>query len=1777
MADSDDSEIDYDDEVLENIEEINSDNIENISSQIEILETEKNQLYENLLEEDIVKFNNKIVSLEKRIGLLKAKMVEEYYTNQEILDIYAKIKEINKTLPKSYKLASLQQKNMAVKENEIEIKNKIQEIIDKYNIESVVTVGIIIVTPSEIEWFDDPDKQYTDKQKKIIYNFFKQIHLLSKKEKSTVLGNKSFQYYTQILQDRDIEKLYEFKINLASVLGNLDLNMKLMFYNSTMEELDFLKKKAFKSKLFGKTEIVRDFGILESEQLTDEQIEEYTQMYPEIIDSDDIIENILSKIRMKYSFLFDKYKFYGGFVHYNKKTEIDPSLPLKNSSRIEEYPKFDTTKFKNKIKNIPKKNLLNCVGILTNNGYINELYNRNIKVIKFRSQPDQVRKLAKELDKHIDQIGFTKSYIKNHLNTNLPPSVTMFDEETKEYVIPVKNKLYSQIKLDSFNSLDTAMENTELGGYFMLNKYDQVPVSDTKKADWDFKTNILKYGGVIFKKVKKGTPNSIPIDKHSILFKKPPTLAMYGWIVYTSENVPIIIPNFREYLKKLMNVLKSRDSNDINKRKINYISTYLYGKPIYTLPKTQPNTQSDNIYRGLKINQIVEEIKYFTNVGPLELRNHISELEKCVFAYIGDLSTQKNLYLKKIEYLKTIIKSNPNIFKYLTDGQLLYSEVLTLKGGIFTQNETLGSLLEWNPNTDLLTQDIWDIVDAEIQKPNPTPELVNKYILDSHYNILTKRALIQQSNEYIKWKSTVSNPKNHKIHILFKVKYNLSSIKNPLLAPLKDRIRFSNFFKEGTTIENIIYDLSKDLKQYQQVIFNVAKDRKINDLGGKELIAYIMRVHFNFNEKKLVNFPIKYVYAYKNFYNNTQERNFKNLKYIGNLFKFKLITKQKQIYAIINGKLQIENVEQLNTRINQTYSNDIKILKFWRKSIYSPPSHFRIIPLLYKHLPFYPIPNNGFLVGGNFPSNIRMYRYIENNQIKSHLTDIIQLMEPNFITQIPNIKQFNSNPTNREKTYFNKLQLILQNKMFHKDQYTLQELQLIQKATGQTEIVFENDFQEKNTREIQLLTKKQFKKYIKKMASAGKLIVGGQIIKKPTEVQILQQWNIYNTQQQPLQKPWYISHNGDIFLAIKDPSNRYPVPLGFQNGLPIYSQKQIYDLPDISWLDSPVEPWIIDKKSDRPGILSYWYIDIPYTDKFGKKIFFKTGIPKSKIIWSTDHCNLKNINGIIDSAIAYTNNGGDLDSVIRDWGLKNGMSRENVVGALEKMKKETPVTSVCAGECVWDQSRLSCISRNNSKTTPQEIIQKYGSMENVPNINPTVLEKTPKESVWDWTPPKPLKDRWVQEKKNILKFLENFLASIPRSSHLSFNFQVNRSTNYLEGIRTKLLGGYQLPPKRKKIQEKIEEPSEQSLLQLKMEDELSRLIKKGIIVVDKKASKLIQDINNGDGFFSDWKKNSKFISENDAKYILDNKIKLLDIVKFLNYNFDDGNDIIEYLVKNTNIYSKNILYPQNILIITQTDIIRYLGNSYQLYFPYKYGILNKDTNIKNTYVYLNPNCEYKEYNQDNPFIHDNSIFVNYSLYENDVSSISARRFAMLLGIDMANIPPCFSDKNKKSPKHKYPISLQSVKEYYRRSGETWHINEMLEDIKETPFTKKLKQKMKHENDKYKKVLYEIAKETTNQEIDKKIKTLSQLYKLNRLPLKDFMKDKTLKTLNFKEKKKYIDKEFTIGKYSYSEYYLIKYNFVKETFEKLYGLSFKDYVNKNIDDYSIDFGSFTPNT
>ena len=617
---------------------------------------------------------------------------------------------------------------------------------------------------------------------------------------------------------------------------------------------------------------------------------------------------------------------------------------------------------------------------------------------------------------------------------------------------------------------------------------------------------------------------------------------------------------------------------------------------------------------------------------------------------------------------------------------------------------------------------------------------------------------------------------------------------------------------------------------------------------------------------------------------------------------------------------------------------------------------------------------------------------------------------------------------------------------------------------------------------------------------------------------------------------------------------------------------------------------IIKKLSlNTGGLVSSFYIEQKFNDKYGKEIIVKEGVNKSKILWrpsNWDPCNhftKSEINYKILEAISFLNSekfseleestkNKTLVEIANYWNISN--SPKKIIKELEKLITKGGGTNRCSNIggsiCLWNGN--SCNTYTNSVVpieSPEQRIQrllKNRNIEYLPKISVVPEYKKYKEDVWVWQPfAKPSRNStefknwitnpevrlWNNKVKMSLSELQNLLYGRLRSNSMSFIKRKNELTIELEEFRKRMKSQkyVQEPVKNTKLSKRKGgsewRPDDDFVIKSLAESYIEKLLQNNIIRFTDNAIQFLRDIDNDKSYIGriynrfdiverevtndvNNKKSNKTISRQYIS-VPNKQINVLDIIKNMSYtrkleleNIDPNTKLFgfgilfDYLVNKSRVNqgSFSIKTPDKPVTIEVRDILDYLGDSYMQYGKYVYGINYKEDNNNIVYEFLKPPCGYTEIlDTDNSYLtfNNSSEFQNIYMIDSDIhrknaiSTDIARRFSMVLGIDIRYIPPCFKSKlSEKSERKKLnAITAEDVKTYFVRAGKGYYLSELSEDdlksSKNINYLNKKKLDDKNDKSKYEKAVKAIFSKSSKiegKDLVTRVKNASRIYKIN---------------------------------------------------------------------------------
>lgn len=457
--------------------------------------------------------------------------------------------------------------------------------------------------------------------------------------------------------------------------------------------------------------------------------------------------------------------------------------------------------------------------------------------------------------------------------------------------------------------------------------------------------------------------------------------------------------------------------------------------------------------------------------------------------------------------------------------------------------------------------------------------------------------------------------------------------------------------------------------------------------------------------------------------------------------------------------------------------------------------------------------------------------------------------------------------------------------------------------------------------------------------------------------------------------------------VIEDKTNLYPIPVKYINNFPCYSRRQLNDLNHLlqknilsPWLSSEITPIIRD----------------------GNVVEFLGGPPW--FIWED----------IIDGAIKSSNV--ETAVIRKDFNIPDDVL--DVAGYLGKLRDT-------AGGGLTRFYIEREYTRSNIPLKVREGVAKKKIVLEAP-LEVNIQIRRWKESVWEWDSSNA---KWKSAVKEALEELQSILL-ITKLNSKAFLQKRNELTVHLEGIRNRL------------------EPLDDSVR--------GGTSNAGVKIIRKVYDgDLANNVIKWNGFLHNRTVNN-LIKENvtiteSAKEMIKNpnnffkKIKIFYYKKILEvYTPHSPNEVqsIKSVVDNTvyiapilnNMRSYGHVLNGSKVTITASDVVKYLGDSHFQFCDYKYGTYEKPDG---SVMYLGDNCTYSQAPTPKYIFEGSYYMVGPDLHSDGVSTRGARRLALLLGVDISQIPPCFSvppGARLASTLRLAPILKEDVMLYFQRDG-----------------------------------------------------------------------------------------------------------------------------------------------
>ena len=462
----------------------------------------------------------------------------------------------------------------------------------------------------------------------------------------------------------------------------------------------------------------------------------------------------------------------------------------------------------------------------------------------------------------------------------------------------------------------------------------------------------------------------------------------------------------------------------------------------------------------------------------------------------------------------------------------------------------------------------------------------------------------------------------------------------------------------------------------------------------------------------------------------------------------------------------------------------------------------------------------------------------------------------------------------------------------------------------------------------------------------------------------------------------------------EDKTNLYPIPVKYINNFPCYSRRQLNDLNHLL----------------QKNILSPWLSsEITPVLKDGNVVGFLGGPPWH--IWED----------LIKSSIYAIKSSNVETAVIRkDFNIPDDVL--DVAGYLGKLRDT-------AGGGLTRFYIEREYTRSNIPLKVREGVAKKKIVLEAP-LEVNIQIRRWKESVWEWSYPSA---QWKSAVKEALEELQSILL-ITKLNSKAFLQKRDELTVRLEGIRNRLQPIEEtliVPPRAKGDNIRRLAPHTASPYAtegtLRVDTEVqatNKVIEWNGILHSKRINDLIKENVTITPNAKELIRTNYFNYKKNILTVEDNSLRSVPTPFEVH---------IAPILKNMGSYDF-VISNQSKVTITASDVVEYLGDSHFQFCDYKYGTYEKPDG---SVMYLGDNCTYSQAPTPKYIFEGSYYMVGPDLHSDGVSTRGARRLALLLGVDISQIPPCFSvppGARLASTLRLAPILKEDVMLYFKRDG-----------------------------------------------------------------------------------------------------------------------------------------------
>jgi len=1017
----DDNLDDLDRHLEDDIDEIEN-NIDYNDQFITQLQDELDNLYKGLTEDQLVftEFQEEINIVQQKIAQARIDSIQQFLNAEQLTKLRAELMEVfNQAKNLKYPehvlaLSNFEEKKLRLSKYEEGLRSKAEGIIETYKIlnfrmkkeeQKVVKDRkdrkdrkAIEVNTEDVKWFIQQLPETEEEEELVISYFYNNFSNLSRKQSTQIFGSyeESRNIYNSLESEPDFQKLQSYILELIALVESDHYKLMSKLKDLGDKEANILKNRVIKLGKFKKSDVLDDFEIING-NVSQSELDSFMEEN-DIDDPDKAALSYSQKIMSKYS------KYLPGDDQGHKLNprnflkKSNPTIPIRNAPSIKN-PKFvgqqekdysfddysielekkiflqNQNKNQNKLdlrkldiilSKFPKNTLLNCInqmGYKTPNSYMNSLFINKFKI----KEQELANKITGELRKYETDFKPVEMFEYFTLSgKGLTQMIRLLDSNTDPRIKSELDSWRSEIRGGrsgpsfqriSLNSNTPKYSNYNIGG----NEY---------KTNLSFKCNVGE-------------------KEYKIIAISPPNKNTFVWKINNEY-----ILEFKEYLEKLRDQLRSNlklvktpISKTVIINKIKSINKYLGNKDQKSesvLPRIVNPKIKDTQIRIIEKQKLIGKILLLpVNIPQKIVVKQVSELERVAASCVSSVSRQTNLYQFKLEEIYYTVMLYPDIISLMVEGKILPTDVINIKSGFtgIKQTKTFEQLVNWRPSTQELNKQeiLKSKVEIESAKDIPIETLIQyDDVKDLNIPIISKKAIVQESYEYIKWivvlkraKDSLDNgvekervtkflnreylklPSNLSVKIPLSIRINTVkkfTKKVEYCKNVKDRKAIANIENNtlAVRIEMVVYQLSLNVQEYKKTVQSILTE-SINKKTFCDLLTpnntalvntiaqrYIIMPRIfkgNSDQEVLANASIPVLRAIGSLQNNmldvidTFGEVKSEIKQMGRQIALRnIVVKQmirrkqerdaQEAFAVFNGKVNASDIEKINNQEN---------------------------------------------------------------------------------------------------------------------------------------------------------------------------------------------------------------------------------------------------------------------------------------------------------------------------------------------------------------------------------------------------------------------------------------------------------------------------------------------------------------------------------------------------------------------------------------------------------------------------------------------------------------------------------------------------------------------------------------------------------------------------------------------------------------------------------------------------------------------------------------------